>query len=64
MTEKEIIEAIKEKRKANRQTQDQVAMLLGYSQQSYSEIERGIRSPSLASLIAIADVLGMEIAIR
>lgn len=63
MTTSEIITTIKARRKALGLSQQEVADQLGMLRQSYVRIETGKSSPTLKSLMAIADVLQMQITI-
>ena len=48
---------IREARKAQRMTQDKLAAVLGMSAPHISALERGVKPPSLETLIQIANVL-------
>ncbi|TMU50770.1 helix-turn-helix domain-containing protein [Flagellimonas algicola] len=56
--------SIKERRKALKVTQPQLAALAGVSVTTLYQIERGQGNPTLDTLDKIADVLGMEVCLR
>lgn len=51
---------IKAKRKSQRKTQEDVAKAIDISLSFYGNIERGIRIPSLETLVAIANTLSVS----
>lgn len=63
MTTAEIITTIKARRKALGLSQQEVADRVGILRPSYERIENGRSSPTLQSLLAISDALGMQISI-
>ncbi|MBT3384919.1 MAG: helix-turn-helix transcriptional regulator [Prolixibacteraceae bacterium] len=56
--------SIKERRKALRVTQPQLAELAGISVNTLYKIERGQANPTLHTLKKIANVLGMEVSLQ
>lgn len=54
-------ERVKAKRQALNLKQDDLSSQLGYAPSYISQIETGKRSPSLTSLIALADILNVSI---
>ena len=56
--------SIKERRKALRVTQPQLAELAGISVNTLYKIERGQANPTLNTLKKIANVLGMEVSLQ
>lgn len=56
--------SIKERRKALRVTQPQLAELAGISVNTLYKIERGQANPTLDTLTKIATILGMEVCLK
>jgi len=56
--------SIKERRKALRVTQPQLAELAGVSVNTLYKIEKGQANPTLKTLTKIADTLGMEVCLK
>ncbi len=55
------IEKIRKARKGLNKTQAAVAEMANISQTHYSSIENGKESPSIATLVRIADALGLSV---
>lgn len=62
--ENKLGESIKQRRKALRVSQAQLAELAGISVNTLYKIERGQTNPRLETLSKIGDVLGMEVYLR
>lgn len=52
---------LKEERKRNKYTQEEVAQLLGASQQAISKYENGLREPDLTILIELAKLYNVSL---
>lgn len=52
---------LKEERKRNKYTQEEVAQLLGTSQQAISKYENGLREPDLTTLIELAKLYNVSL---
>lgn len=61
MTETELIELIKETRKARKITQKEVADNIGIGQDQYSRYENGKAKMSLETFLKIVQILDLEI---
>jgi transcriptional regulator with XRE-family HTH domain len=59
MNEKEIVNAIRAKRKSLHMTQKHLSDLTGISRYNIIMIERGKRSPTLSTLMKLCSELGM-----
>jgi transcriptional regulator with XRE-family HTH domain len=59
--QKEMANRIKKQRKAAGYTQDTFSEAIGISMSSYSKIENAFQSPSLSTIILIADKLNISI---
>lgn len=64
MSNSRIGQHIKERRKALRVTQPQLAELAEVSVNTLYKIERGQANPTLDTLDKIADILGMEVCLQ
>jgi transcriptional regulator with XRE-family HTH domain len=64
MNNQQIEKIIKERRDYLNLTQKDVAEMAGITFKSISEIELGIRNPSLNTLKSILDVLGLELTVQ
>lgn len=64
MTPIEIVQTIKARRTSLGLSQQEVADRLGIHRQSYERIENGRSSPTLQSIISIAEAMDLEIDIR
>ena len=62
--EAQAVELIRQRRKAKKLSQQQLASKLGVTQARLSEIESGRAHLSVARLIAIATLLGLELILR
>ncbi|WP_346960733.1 helix-turn-helix transcriptional regulator [uncultured Arthrobacter sp.] len=58
-----IAEGIRRARKDAGLTQEQLAQLAGTSERTVRAIETGTGNPSLQSVVAIANVLGLKLAV-
>lgn len=63
MNIKEIGEAVKERRKFLKITQDDLADISGISERTLRDIEKGLANPELESLVKLCEVLGLELTI-
>ena len=59
-----IVKAIKERREMMHVTQETVAELSGVGLRTLKKLEAGKGNPTLSTLQKIADILGMEVALR
>ena len=64
MNKQQIGKIIQERRDYLNLTQKDVAEMAGITFKSISEIELGIRNPSLNTLKSILDVLGLELTVQ
>ena len=64
MNDQQISKIIQERRSYLNLTQKDVAELAGITFKSISEIELGLRNPSLNTLKSILDVLGLELKVQ
>jgi transcriptional regulator with XRE-family HTH domain len=64
MNNQQIGKIIQERRDYLNLTQKDVAEMAGISFKSISEIELGIRNPSLNTLKSVLDVLGLELKVQ
>ncbi len=64
MNNQQIGKIIQERRDYLNLTQKDVAEMAGISFKSISEIELGIRNPSLNTLNSVLDVLGLELKVQ
>lgn len=64
MNNQQIGKIIQERRDYLNLTQKDVAEIAGISFKSISEIELGIRNPSLNTLKSVLDVLGLELKVQ
>jgi len=64
MNNQQIGTNIKERREYLNLTQKDVAEMAGITFKSISEIELGIRNPSINTLNKVLDVLGLEISVQ
>ena len=64
MTETQIIETIKKKRKEKGLTQTDLAEALGIKRQYISAIEQGKRVPTIKTLVKICEALELEIKVE
>ena len=64
MNNQQIGKIIQERRDYLNLTQKDVAEMAGISFKSISEIELGIRNPSLKTLKSILDVLGLDLSVQ
>jgi len=64
MTETQIIETIKKKRKEKGLTQTGLAEVLGIKRQYISAIEQGKRVPTIKTLVRICEALELEIKVE
>lgn len=64
MNNQEIGKLIQERRDYLNLTQKDVAEMAGITFKSISEIELGIRNPTLNTLISVLDVLGLELTVH
>ncbi|GAB4235615.1 MAG: helix-turn-helix transcriptional regulator [Ekhidna sp.] len=60
---KEIGEAVRERRKFLKITQDDLADISGISERTLRNIEKGLANPELESLMKLCEVLGLELTI-
>ena len=64
MNNQQIGKIIQERRDYLNLTQKDVAEMAGITFKSISEIELGIRNPSVNTLISVLDVLGLELSVN
>ena len=64
MNDQQISKIIQERRSYLNLTQKDVAEMAGITFKSISEIELGLRNPSLNTLKSILDVLGLELTVQ
>ncbi len=64
MNNQQIGKIIQERRDYLNLTQKDVAEMAGISFKSISEIELGIRNPSLKTLKSVLDVLGLDVSVQ
>lgn len=64
MNNQQIGKIIQERRNYLKLTQKDVAEMAGITFKSISEIELGLRNPSLNTLKSILDVLGLELTVQ
>lgn len=64
MNNQQIGKIIQERRDYLNLTQKDVAEMAGISFKSISEIELGIRNPSLNTLKSVLDVLGLDVSVQ
>lgn len=64
MNNQQIGNLIQERRDYLNLTQKDVAEMAGITFKSISEIELGIRNPTLNTLISVLDVLGLELTVH
>lgn len=64
MNNQQISKIIQERRNYLNLTQKDVAEMAGITFKSISEIELGLRNPSLNTLKSILDVLGLELTVQ
>jgi transcriptional regulator with XRE-family HTH domain len=64
MNNQQIGKIIQERRDYLNLTQKDVAEMAGISFKSISEIELGIRNPSLKTLKSVLDVLGLDLSVQ
>jgi transcriptional regulator with XRE-family HTH domain len=64
MNNQQIGKLIQERRDYLNLTQKDVAEMAGITFKSISEIELGIRNPTLNTLISVLDVLGLELTVH
>ena len=64
MNNQQIVKIIQERRDYLNLTQKDVAEMTGITFKSISEIELGLRNPSLNTLKSILDVLGLELTVQ
>ena len=60
----DLIETIKDRRRALRVTQERVAELSGVGLRTLKQFESGKGNPTLSTLQKISDVLGMEVCLK
>ena len=60
----DLIETIKERRRALRVTQERVAELSGVGLRTLKQFESGKGNPTLLTLQKISDVLGLEVCLK
>lgn len=64
MNNQQIGKLIQERRDYLNLTQKDVAEMAGITFKSISEIELGIRNPTVSTLISVLDVLGLELTVH
>ena len=57
----DFVTRLKECRKANKNTQKQVALAIGSTEQNYQRYERGVQQPTLPVLLALADYFNVSL---
>jgi transcriptional regulator with XRE-family HTH domain len=61
MHQKELIKVLKDRREALKVTQEHLAELSGVGLRTLKSIESGKGNPTIATVIKLADVLGLEL---
>ena len=64
MTDAQIIEAMKKRRKELKITQTELAEKLGVKQQYIAAVEQGKKVPTIKTVVRICDAIGLQVKVE